>query len=337
MRGEEFRLAVAELDGRLDQDAAGEARTVLAEAAIGALLPLVLADHARRYGKLPGGGLAVVALGKAGSRAMMAGSDLDLMLIYDHPETGGSPPGQLAPSQYFARAAQAVIAALTVPTRDGNLYDVDMRLRPSGGKGPVAVSLAAFTRYHREAALTWERLALTRGRVVAGPVALRRLVTAAITDALKQGDPATILADTLAMRRRLLAELPPTGPWDAKRRVGGLMDVEFIAQALQLRLAGQARVLSPVTRVAFARLARAGALPAADAALLVQADATWRAVQGLLRIMLGRIVPATLPPTVEFRLARTLDRVLGPSAATAAERIETVAAGVQDAFARHVG
>ena len=175
VRGEEFGLAVAELGGQIDQDAAGLARTGLADAAITQLLPFVLAEHERRYGKLRGGGLVVVALGKAGSQEMMAGSDLDLMLVYDHPEAAGDSRGRtrLPASQYYARAAQAVIAALTVPTRDGKLYEVDMRLRPSGNKGPVAVSLPAFERYHRESAWTWERLALTRARVVAGPSRLR--------------------------------------------------------------------------------------------------------------------------------------------------------------------
>jgi glutamate-ammonia-ligase adenylyltransferase len=341
VRGEEFRLAVAELDGRIDQDAAGDARTALAEAAISALLPLVLRDHARRYGRLSGGGLAVVALGKAGSREMMAGSDLDLLLIYDHPgdATQSTGPARLAPSQYFARAAQAITAALTVPTRDGKLYDVDMRLRPSGNKGPVAVSLSAFERYHHESAWTWERLALTRARVIAGPARLRSRVTRAIKTAMAQGDPALILPDTVAMRRRQLADLPPSGPWDAKRRRGGLMEVEFVAQALQLRLAAtQPRVLSPITRVALHRLARAGVLPPAEAGRLIQADAAWRAIQGLLRITLGRSVPATLPEVTEARLHAAVDHVLGPAPGIPlADRVEAVAHEVSAAFQRHVG
>ncbi len=275
MRGEEFRLAVAELDARIGADAAGAARTALAEAAIAELLPRVLADHARRYGRLRGGGLAVVALGKAGGREMMAGSDLDLLLIYDHPPDAAEStgPARLAPSQYFTRAAHALVAALTVPTRDGKLYDVDMRLRPSGGKGPVAVSLPSFVHYHRESAWTWERLALTRARVVAGPAGLRRHVTAAIATALVQGDPEMALPDTLAMRRRQLAEAPKPAAWDVKHRAGGLIEVEFIAQALQLRHARTPKLLSPTTRVALANLAGAGLLGAADAALLIEADA----------------------------------------------------------------
>ncbi len=311
VRGEEFRLAVAELDGRICQDAAGAARTALAEAAITQILPLVLAEHTRRYGRLRGGGLAVVALGKAGGRAMMAGSDLDLMLIYDHPPDATESTGaaRLAPSQYFTRAAHALVAALTVPTRDGKLYDVDMRLRPSGGKGPVAVSLSAFTRYHRESAWTWERLALTRARVVAGPAGLRRRVAAAIADALVQGDPEVALPDALAMRRRQIAELRHPAAWDVKHRAGGLIEVEFVAQALQLRHARTPKLLSPTTRMALANLARAGFLDEADAALLIRADVAWRTVQGLLRIMLGRSVPAVLPASVEAHLMQALGGV----------------------------
>ncbi len=329
VRGEEFRLAVAELDGRICQDAAGLARTALAEAAIIQILPLVLAEHTRRYGRLRGGGLAVVALGKAGGREMMAGSDLDLMLVYDHPADATESTGavRLAPSQYFTRAAHALVAALTVPTRDGKLYDVDMRLRPSGGKGPVAVSLSAFARYHRESAWTWERLALTRARVVAGPAGLRHRVQAAIRAALTQGDPALALPDTLAMRRRQVAEQRHPAAWDVKHRAGGLIEVEFIAQALQLRHARTPKLLSPTTRTALANLAAAGFLAPADAGLLIRADAAWRTVQGLLRITLGRSIPVVLPPAVEARLAEALGGV----------DLEELAGGVREVFTRIVG
>ena len=119
--------------------------------------------------------MAVVAMGKAGGREMMAGSDLDLMLVYDHPPDVSESRGarRLPVSQWFVRAAHAYVAAVTAPGVDGPLYEVDMRLRPSGNKGPVAVSLGSFRRYHAESAWTWERMALTRARVVAGPPALR--------------------------------------------------------------------------------------------------------------------------------------------------------------------
>jgi glutamate-ammonia-ligase adenylyltransferase len=339
VRGEEFRLAVAELDGRIDQDAAGSARTQLADAAITQLLPLVLAEHARRYGKLRGGGLVVVALGKAGSREMMAGSDLDLMLVYDHPDGAAESSGRtrLPASQYYARAAQALIAALTVPTRDGKLYEVDMRLRPSGNKGPVAVSLSAFERYHRESAWTWERLALTRARVVTGPKNLAARTGRALTRALAEGDRTHIAADTVAMRRRLLAELPPHGPWDMKLRRGGLLEVEFLAQALQLTHIARKTVLHPTTRVALARLAQAGALEHAEAARLIQADQAWRACQGLLRICEGRAVPRSLAPPLEARLLHALDRIGLQPGRSLAQRLQGLAEDVSAAFARHLG
>ncbi len=338
VRGEEFRLAVAELDGRIDQDVAGIERTALAEAAIGQLTPLVLADHARRYGRVRGGGLVVVALGKAGSREMMAGSDLDLMLIYDHSDDSAESAGPkpMAASQYFARAAQGIVAGLTVPTRDGKLYDVDMRLRPSGGKGPVAVSLSSFARYHRESAWTWERLALTRARVVAGPARLRARVTRAVAAALVQGDPALILPDTAAMRRRLAAETPARGVWDIKLRPGGLLEVEFVAQALQLVHARRHRVLAPCTREALAKLARAGVLDQDAAGRLIQADRVWRAVQGLLRITGGRAVPEALPDVTRSLVRRVLDR-LAPADGSVEDRLDGVAADVRDTFIRTVG
>ena len=134
----------------MDADAAGRQRSDLAEAALSVLVPRVLADCARRYGRVPGGALAVVAMGKAGGREMMAGSDLDLMFIYDHPaDVTESRGGRSLPaSQWFVRAVQACIAALTAPGPEGQMYALDMRLRPSGNKGPIAVSLEGFKRYH---------------------------------------------------------------------------------------------------------------------------------------------------------------------------------------------
>jgi glutamate-ammonia-ligase adenylyltransferase len=298
----------------------------------------VSAEHVRRFGRVRGGGIVVVALGKAGSREMMAGSDLDLMLVYDHPpdvlESHGARP--LAASQYFAREAQAMVSALTVPTRDGKLYDVDMRLRPSGSKGPVAVSLAAFERYHRKDAWTWERLALTRARVVAGPGRLRRRVEAAVGRALRSpGRAGDVRADTLAMRARVLRDLPPRGPWDVKLRAGGLLEVEFCAQALQLLHASRPGVLRSVTRDALAALARIGALGADEAALLVEADRTWRTVQGLLRIMLGRAIPETLAAPICERIGRATGLPGGEAALVS--RLDDMAAGVREVFGRHIG
>lgn len=311
VRAEEFRLCCAQMEGGIDVDAAGFARTALADAALAALLPVVLAEHARRYGTIRGGDVAVVALGKAGSAEMMAGSDLDLMLLYTHPpgvtESTGSRPVPV--SQWFIRAAHAFVAALTAPGRDGPLYQVDMRLRPSGNKGPVAVPLAGFVRYHASEAWTWERMTLTRARVVAGHAAIRARVEAAIARSLAIPlDRALALADAADMRRRLMRELPPSGPWDVKMRKGGGMEVEFVAQVLQL--VDPAATRHANTEAALGSLALAGALPSSEADALIRADRLWRTVQSIIRITVGRN-PTTLPAPAQEILLRTTATLLG--------------------------
>jgi len=335
VRAEEFRLCVAQMEGWLDVDQAGLARTALADAALSLLLRAVLAGHRERYGTVRGGDMAVVLLGKAGSREMMAGSDLDLMLIYTHPpgvaESAGRRP--VPSSQWFIRAAHAYVAALTAPGMEGPLYDVDMRLRPSGNKGPVAVSLAAFRQYHAQDAWTWERMALTRARVVAGGPAIRARVGAAIAEALAAPrDPAATLADAAAMRGRLLRDLPPTGPWDTKLRPGGGIEVEFVAQTLQL--VHGVRPGCQATRTALHALADAGILPGVDAAMLTAADRLWRTVQSMVRITAGRGAVELPGPAAEALL-----RVAGAGLDLPALRatMDTTAAQVRSAFVRHIG
>ena len=350
VREEDFNIAVATMEGRLDVDAAGLRRSALAEAALAALLPAVLDDLSTRYGRVQGGAMVVVALGKAGGCEMMSGSDLDLMLIYDHPETVTESQGgarSLPASQWFVRAAHAFVAAVTAPGVDGQLYAVDMRLRPSGNKGPVAVSLSGFRRYHADSAWTWERMALTRARVVAGPPALRGRVEAAIAEALSHAGPAaTIRADAAAMRARMLRDLPADGPWDAKLRPGGLIEVEFIAQVLQLVHAQMAEsaqaapdLCCPTTRAALERLARAGVLPAEDAALLTRADRVWRTVQDMLRITVGRGAKEALPEASVGPLLRAAAAAGAPAVDVTDLRatLDSLAEQERAAFVRHVG
>ncbi len=334
VRAEEFRLAVAQMEGRVDADTAGSARTGLADAALTVLLPRVLAAHAERHGTVAGGGMAVVLLGKAGGREMMAGSDLDLMLVYDHaPDAGESDgPRRLPASQYFIRAAHAVVAALTAPGVDGALYAVDMRLRPSGNKGPVAVSLASFRNYHQGGAWTWERMALTRARVVTGPPGLCEATLAALDEAMAAADLAKVRPDAAAMRARMLRDLPPHGPWDVKLMPGGQVEVEFAVQAALL-LTASARPAQTV-RVAIGRLAEAGALTPEDAAVLTEADHLWRTIQGLLRITVGSRPPPHLPDAA-------MDALLGATgicdAAAFHARMAEVAAAVRAVFNKRVG
>jgi len=347
VRGEEFRLCVAQMEGWLDVDAAGLARTALADAALAALLTPVLDAHAARYGRVRGGAMAVVALGKAGSREMMAGSDLDLMLIYSHPPSVTESSGgarSMASSQWFARAAHAYVAALTAPGAEGPLYAVDMRLRPSGNKGPVAVSLPAFRQYHARDAWTWERMALTRARVVAGSTAIRARTEAAIGAALATPtDPARTLADAASMRGRLLRELPPVGPWDVKMRAGGGIEVEFIAQTLQLvhgvRPGRGTQPRHQATRASLRWLADEGWLLHETATMLIQADRLWRTVQSMVRITVGRGA-TELPALAAQALLRVVGQQLGEAELTLLElraSLDSTAQDVRNAFVTLIG
>jgi [glutamine synthetase] adenylyltransferase / [glutamine synthetase]-adenylyl-L-tyrosine phosphorylase len=233
-----------------------------------------------------------------------------------------------------------VVAALTAPGSEGRLWDVDMRLRPSGNKGPVAVGIAAFERYHREEAWTWERMALTRARVIAGPPALRRRVAEALAEAaLRPAGP--VLADAAAMRARMLRDLPPEGPWDVKAMPGGLVEVEFIAQALQLRHgADTPGVLSPTTREALARLGAAGLLPEEETAALVLADRLWREVIGVVRLTVGRTREAALPAPAAAALLRIAAPLLDPPPVDLdglREQMLDAARTVRAVFERRVG
>jgi glutamate-ammonia-ligase adenylyltransferase len=340
-----FEIDAAALEGAIDADAAGAARSDLADAAIGALLPRLAADFAERHGKVAGGALGVVALGKLGARDMLPASDLDLILVYDHAAEAGDSTGgarALSPPVYFGRLANQVVAALTAPGAEGRLFEVDMRLRPSGSKGPVAVSLPAFARYHAEDAWTWERMALMRARPVAGPPMLRRRIAAAIRTAqTRPADVARVLADAAAMRARILRDHPPDGPWDVKQMPGGLTEVEFIAHSLQVAHAGrQPAILSATTRDALARLAKAGLLPAAEATALIAAERLWRAILSHLRLTVGRAVPETLPAPVLAALLRAASPHLAePPVDQPALRAQMRLAAdrVRESFLRHVG
>jgi glutamate-ammonia-ligase adenylyltransferase len=221
-----------------------------------------------------------------------------------------------------------------------------MRLRPSGNKGPVAVSLPAFRQYHARDAWTWERMALTRARVVAGSPAIRARVEAAIADALATPiDPAQTRADAASMRGRLLRELPPSGPWDVKMRPGGGIEVEFIAQTLQLVHGVQAeqsvgmRPRHQATRAALQWLADEGRLPPATAAMLIGADRLWRTIQSMVRITVGRGATELPAPAAEA-LLRVVGQQLGKPELTLSElraSLDSTAQDVRNAFISLIG
>ena len=183
------------------------------------------------------GRVAVMGMGKLGSFELTAGSDVDLILLYDYDDVASQSDGAkpLDATRYFSRITQRLIAALSAPTAEGILYAVDMRLRPSGNKGPVATRINTFARYQREEAWTWEHMALTRARMLAGNAGLMAEADAVIADVLtRMGDGAKIAADVAEMRALIDTEKPARDIWDFKLIPGGLIDIEFIAQYLAL-------------------------------------------------------------------------------------------------------
>ncbi len=237
---ENFLIGVRMLSGMIAPDVAGPAYTALAASLIRASLAQVEAAFALEYGHVPGGRCVVIGMGKLGSREMTATSDLDLVLIYDFDEETPQSDGSksLHAIQYYTRLTQRLVSALTVATRRGQLYDVDMRLRPSGGKGPLATQWESYAHYQRHEAETWEHMALTRARPVAGDESLRVDFIQGVGAVIAQPrDPLKLRKDVYEMRALIAQEKGDDHIWDLKLVRGGLMDLEFIAQYLSLRYA----------------------------------------------------------------------------------------------------
>ena len=305
-----FQIGVQLLRRGIDGAAAGFAFADIAETAVAALLPAVSAELARLHGEMPGGAFAVIAMGRLGSREMSLASDLDLILIYEVPENtpASTGPRPLAPASYYARLSQRLISAITVPTAEGRLYEVDMRLRPSGDSGPIASSLDAFAEYQRQSAWTWEHMALTRARPIAGDATLRRRAAAAITAALAVArDPAILAADVASMRQRIADNNPHPSPWDVRNRPGGLIDLEFLVQFLMLRDAARLpQILHQDGSAALAALGAAGVLSPQATRELTEALALLGHLRQLLALLFaGAPDPGQLEGPAGAALARS--------------------------------
>jgi len=295
-----FLVGVRILTGTLSAAQAGQAHATLAGVVVRRLLAAVEDEFARAYGRVAGGVAAVVALGKLGGREMTASSDLDLMLLYDFDPTCDMSDGAkpLAPSQYYIRLTQRLVAALSAPTAQGLLYEVDFRLRPSGNKGPMATRLAGFVDYQAKEAWTWEHMALTRARPIAGDPGFCTRVEAAIHAVLVAPREAEKLrADVAEMRRLIHQEKGTRDPWDIKQVAGGLIDVEFVAQYLMLlHAAADPAVLATGTIPALTRLAAAGVLEPAMAEVLIPAMRLYQGITQVLRMASdGAFAPKEAP------------------------------------------
>ncbi|WP_417498046.1 bifunctional [glutamine synthetase] adenylyltransferase/[glutamine synthetase]-adenylyl-L-tyrosine phosphorylase [Maricaulis sp.] len=278
VREERFRIGTQIVRGTADAQTAGAAYSAVADAAVEFMARAAERETVRRSGEMPGR-YVVLGMGKLGGRELAADSDLDIMIIYDG--------GELAQT-WFSRFAQRLISALSAPTEEGELYEVDMQLRPSGKAGPVAVRLARFGQYYLEEAWTWELMALTRARVVAGNAEVEAEVARAIEMALTRVRPRdALLADAREMRERLEAARPAQGEWDIKSRVGGLQDIEFIVQTLQLLAAPDGYMVRNSTNPALVALAQAGLIAGRDAAFLNECLHLYLGIAQLLRAAHG--------------------------------------------------
>ena len=308
-RDEAFRIGWHILHGRVGPEAAGQAWTGLAEAAVLALMPAVRSEMEAAHGPLPGLELAVCGWGKLGGGELAADSDLDLMVVYDCPPGAGPSTGRrpIEADAWATRFTQKLVTALSAPTSEGQLYDVDMQLRPSGRAGPVAVRLAALQRYYRESdAWLWEVQALTRLRALPGGGRTGAAVEALRAEVLDRPRPADGTWSGIAgMRDRMATAHPARGPWDVKRGPGGLVDLEFAVQARLLALGGPAPGAS--TPAMLARLAQAGALEAEDASRLAEAWQVLHGIRHLLAVAAGPgFEPAQAPAGLIGALCRTL-------------------------------
>ncbi len=283
-----FRVGVHYLRGLIDADQSSAQYAELASAVTTALWPVVVAEFARKHGPPPGRGGAVVAMGSLGAGRLTATSDLDLIVIYDASGQEASEGRRsLATRPYFARLTQALVTALSAPMSEGRLYEVDMRLRPSGRQGPVATSLAAFKAYQRSDAWTWEHLALTRARVIAGDPALGRDIEAFRETLLQEkSQGAAIVADVADMRRRIAEAKPDRDVWDVKIGPGRLQDIELFAQTAALRAGAAVRDLQGQFAVGVA----GGWLNAADVQALTQAAGLFWRLQTVMRLLTGEVL-----------------------------------------------
>ncbi|MFZ1148166.1 MAG: bifunctional [glutamine synthetase] adenylyltransferase/[glutamine synthetase]-adenylyl-L-tyrosine phosphorylase [Xanthobacteraceae bacterium] len=334
-----FLIGARIISGSLSAQQAGETFARLADVLLNVVHRWVQTEFAKTHGYISGGESAVLALGRLGAREMTASSDLDLIVVYDfdqeHPQSDGKRP--LHGSQYFARLTQRMIGALTVQTNYGVLYPVDMRLRPSGRSGPVATQIDGFKHYQEHEAWTWEHMALTRARVVSGTPDFSARVEAVIRKVLcRPRDMPAIARDVVDMRGAIAKEKGDADPWELKYAAGGLIDIEFIAQYLQLAHAAKLpEMLDTSTVRTLEKAERLGVLAPQDAAVLRLAVRLFHDLTQILRLCLpASFDPQAASPGILALLARAADL---PDFPTLSAHLTDTQRAVRASFIRILG
>jgi glutamate-ammonia-ligase adenylyltransferase len=324
-----FQIGTQFLRRRIDIDQLGASLSDVADTALKSLTPRILEEFSVAHGLIPESEFAVIALGKLGGREMTESSDLDLVFVYRAPgdaeNVSSDGPKPLGPTVYYQRYAQRLVTALTAPLGDGRLYEVDLRLRPSGKAGPIAGSVEGFEKYHRDAAWIWEHMALTRARVVVGAPGVRSKLETTIRVILSSKRAPAEVSDAIVKMRALIdAEHGTDDPWSVKHVRGGLIDCEFLAQFLQLIHAhDHPDILAGSSHEVFTNAAKIGLITESQGAELAAAVRLWRIIQATLRMCLSHDIqphtdfPAALQknliemagtedfPTLETQMADT--------------------------------
>lgn len=334
-----FLIGTRILSGTVTAQQASVAFADVAEGIVHTVHGLVTDRFAAQHGRIKGQETAILAMGRLGSREMTASSDLDLILLYDFDEETPDSDGERAlhGAQYFARFTQRLISAFTTRTNYGVLYDVDMRLRPSGRAGPVASRIDSFADYQEREAWTWEHMALTRARVISSSPVFRKKIEDVIRSVLiRPRDAASTAGDVADMRRAIALEKGENDVWDLKLAAGGLVDIDFIAQYLQLvHAAEKPEILSVSTLQVLDNAARLGLLAQSEAEILRSAVRLYHDLTQILRLCVtGKFNPETAGENLQRVMARAGDT---PDFSTLEARVRETQAEVRRVFSEIVG
>ncbi|MDG1727827.1 MAG: bifunctional [glutamine synthetase] adenylyltransferase/[glutamine synthetase]-adenylyl-L-tyrosine phosphorylase [Emcibacteraceae bacterium] len=309
-----FQVGLQILRGNTDVIHSGETLTHIAEVSLNTMLTHVKEEFAKKHGIIENSSLCILAMGKLGSYEFTTTSDVDIVLIYDADDMSAVSNGakSLGVNHYYARLSQNFINSITALTAEGKLYEVDMRLRPSGTAGPLAVSIESFNDYQKGQALTWEHMALTRGRVISGPDTLRIKIETIIHNILSHPGRAhdNLLHEVAKMRVKLAENFGTDNIWSMKNIRGGIIDIEFICQYTLLANGDKyPSILKRNTLRQLKEIKKAKILSADDVKTFSKACHIMQTSQSLLRLCLGTTSKSKERPTA---LLETL-----------AERLET--------------
>jgi glutamate-ammonia-ligase adenylyltransferase len=334
-----FLIGTRILSGTVSAQQASVAFADVAEGIVHTVHGLVTERFVAQHGRIRGQETAILAMGRLGSREMTASSDLDLILLYDfdpeHPDSDGA--RSLQGAHYFARFTQRLISAFTTRTNYGVLYDVDMRLRPSGRAGPVASHITSFAEYQEREAWTWEHMALTRARVISASPEFRVKIERIIREVLTRPRNAAGVANDVAdMRRAVALEKGEDDIWDLKHAAGGMVDIDFIAQYLQLvHAADKPDILDVRTLQVLDNAARLGVLPQSAAEVLRPATRLYHDLTQILRLCVSeKFKPETAGEDLLRVMARAGD---APDFSSLEARVKETQSEVRRVFRALVG